>query len=78
MTKSAQAPSPARPVTGADEPPAWQILPVLVVTVDRGAIVDVRVATRAFITAHLAAGLFTHDGGKTCSADAGPCPSSLD
>jgi hypothetical protein len=60
-------------------------LPIVMVTIEQGQIVDVRVpqggyalATRAFITAHLAAGSFTLNGGNSCNANAGRSPSSSD
>jgi hypothetical protein len=53
-------------------------LPVMVVTVEGGAIVDVRVVTRDFIMANLAVGAVTHLGGNSCNASAGRSPSSSD
>ena len=57
---------------------AGSALPILLVMVEQGHIVDVRVATRATITAHLAAASITFSGGNACNANAGRSPSSSD
>jgi hypothetical protein len=50
----------------------------VMVMIEQGHIVDVRVATRDFITAHLAAGSCTPNGGNSCNVSAGRSPSSSD
>jgi hypothetical protein len=60
-------------------------LPIVMVMIEQGHIVDVRVpqggcalATRDFITAHLAAGSCIPNGGNSCNVSAGRSPSSSD
>ena len=66
------------PPSGAEELlRAGGTLPILLVMVEGDHIVDVRVATHAFLTAHLAAGSLTISRGNSCNASAGRSPSSL-
>lgn len=77
MTAATQTPiSP--PPEALDLLRAGGALPILLVMVEQGHIVDVRVATRSTITAHLAAASFTSHGGNACNANAGRSPSSSD
>ena len=46
-------------------------LPVFLVTMEGGRIVDVRVATRDFLLANLAGEALTQHGGKACKENAG-------
>ena len=75
MKQAAQPPAAPAP-DGAELLRTAGHLPVMVVTVEGGTIVDVRVATRDFIMANLAVGAATHMGGNSCNASAGRSPSS--
>ncbi len=62
--------SETRPDPGLATLAAGATLPVFVVTLEGGRIVDVRVATRDFLLANLAGEALTQ-GGKACNEDVG-------
>jgi hypothetical protein len=62
-------------LNAATEPGAGLALPVLLATLERGRIVDVRVVTREFLLANLAGDALIESGGKTCKGNAGDCRS---
>ncbi len=74
MAAATQA--PVVPPEAVDLLKAGSTLPIVMVTIEQGHIVDVRVATRDFIMANLAVGSATHPGGNSCNASAGRSPSS--
>ena len=76
MASATQTPAYTPPPGAEDLLKAGGALPIVMVMIEQGHIVDVRVATRDFITAHLAAGSFTLNGGNSCNASAGRSPSS--
>jgi hypothetical protein len=75
MAAATQAPV-VPPPAAVDLLKAGSTLPIVMVTIEQGHIVDVRVATRDFIMANLAVGSATHPGGNSCNASAGRSPSS--
>ena len=62
-------------LNAATEPGEGLALPVLLATLERGRIVDVRVVTREFLLANLAGDALIESGGKTCKGNAGDCRS---
>ena len=46
-------------------------LPIVLVTIEQGQIIDVRIAARAFVLAQLAGAALVNEGDKGCQRDAG-------
>ena len=68
MASATQTPVPTQ-AEAVDLIRSGGALPIVMVMIEQGHIVDVRVATRDFITAHLAAGSLTSNRGDSCNQD---------